>query len=74
MEEKELIDSMMMNMLKILSAIFDENGGKIVISADALDNAETRFFLKGSSDGNKFTFTKENGESDLYKDFKTKNN
>ena len=62
-KELEIAKNMIEMHFKILSAIFDSNGGSITIDANILNMADVRFGVTGKVDGDNLILTKVLGES-----------
>lgn len=71
MDMAEAAMKSMVGTLRIMSALFDENGGQLSIKVDTFEKAEDRYYVTAEVIGDEIVFTKTNGQSELYKQLKS---
>jgi ribosomal protein L21 len=66
MDKQYTLKQFMENFIKVLSAVFDSNGGTITLDKDILENAVMGFYVTSETVGDKIILTKVNGKSEAY--------
>lgn len=71
---EKVMEEMLFNLIKTLSAVFDEHGGKLIVDKETFEKSQLGFYVKYEEANGKVILTKEVGKSPLYHDIFGKEN